>query len=69
MTRFNITHDPDTGMSTCLPAGLDTSNFIDASVLGSRWRIFYDTKTGKRHDCAECAEQWEDEVRARCDYD
>ena len=69
MTRFIITHEVDTGMSTCLPAGLDTANLQDISVVGKRWRIFLDTKTGQRHDCNEYAEQWDDEVRAECDYD
>jgi len=43
---------PGNGRPTsCFPADLDTSDFIEISQIGDSWAKFIDRETGQRHDC------------------
>jgi len=50
---YYITKEDGSRLITCLPVGLDQSDFIDITPIGSMYRVFLDTKTGKKHDCKE----------------
>lgn len=57
--KYEIIHDLDLSRIpkktirpvTCLPVGIDKSDFIDATPFGSAFRKFIDAKTGIEHDC------------------
>ena len=54
---------------TCFPDHLDTSNFIDVSVIGREWAIFWCEETGREHDCSDYYDEYNDEtVRMEADY-
>ena len=40
---------------SCLPYGIDASNFIDITAIGDGWRKYMDTSTGRIHDGEEYA--------------
>ncbi|SOD15943.1 hypothetical protein [Nitrosomonas ureae] len=45
--------DLSTSPPSCLPAGMDKSNFRDITRRGDQWKRYLDVETGKEHDCSE----------------
>ena len=41
----------------CLPVELDTSDLLDITADGDRWRKYFDPVTGTTHDCADYYDQ------------
>ncbi len=41
------------GQITCLPADLDTTDFLDASMISEGYTTFVETRTGKIHRSEE----------------
>lgn len=47
---FDVCHEGH--YVSVLPTGVDSSNLIDMTEIGSRFRTYINPRTGEIHDCA-----------------